>query len=128
MKELNVYVRPNDLTRVTDILLTHKAGVTFFDIQGTGRTPRVAPEVVHTYQTGRTTVPKFIGRILVVSIVSDSQADPIIKEIINCFTPAEEPYGVLFIKDVSDAYELGTKIRGEECTGLKIEKFDHDRV
>lgn len=74
----------------------------------------MAPEAVHSYQTGRTTVPKFIGRILVVSIVSDSQADPIIKEIINCFASVEKPYGVLFINDVSDAYELVTKIRGEE--------------
>jgi nitrogen regulatory protein P-II 1 len=107
-------VRPNDLSKVTDVLLSHKAGVTFFDIQGTGRTPRVAPEVVHSYQTGRTTVPKFIGRTLVVSIISDDQSSTIIKEIIDCFAPAEEPYGVLFIKDVSDAYELGTKLRGEE--------------
>ncbi len=61
MKEINVFVRHNDLSRVTDIIQKHKAGITFFDIQGTGRTPRSIPEVVHAYQTGRKTVPRFIG-------------------------------------------------------------------
>jgi nitrogen regulatory protein P-II 1 len=114
MKEINVYVRSNDLTKITDILLKHKAGVTFFDIQGTGRTPRSTTEVIHSYHTGRTTVPKFIGRTLVLSIVSDTLAPQIVKEIIDNFDLKEEPYGVLFVKDVTDAYELGTVVKGDE--------------
>jgi len=38
-KEINVYIRMNDLSKVTDILQKHKLDITFFDIQGTGRTP-----------------------------------------------------------------------------------------
>lgn len=113
MKEINVYIKSNELSKITDILLKHKVGVTFFDIQGTGRTPRSTSEVIHSYQTGRTIVPKFIGRILVLSIVSDTAAAQIVKEIINSFEFKDEPYGVLFIKDVTDAYELGTSVKGD---------------
>ena len=49
MKEINVYIRPNDLSKVTDILQKHKLGITFFDIQGTGRTPRSTSEIIHSY-------------------------------------------------------------------------------
>ena len=114
MKEINVYIRPNDLSKVTDILQKHKLGITFFDIQGTGRTPRSTSEIIHSYQTGRTTVPKFIGRVLVISIVSDSIVNQIIDEIINSFDKQDEPYGVLFVKDVTSAYELGTELKGDE--------------
>ena len=114
MKEINVYVRPNDLSKVTDILQKHKLGITFFDIQGTGRTPRFTSEVIHSYQTGRTTIPKFIGRVLVISIVSDSIVNQIIEEMMGSFDMKEEPYGVLFVKDVINAYELGTELKGDE--------------
>jgi nitrogen regulatory protein P-II 1 len=114
MKEINVYIRPNDLSKVTNILQKHKVGVTFFDIQGTGRTPRSSSEIIHSYQTGRTTIPKFIGRILVISIVSDSVINQIIEEMMSSFDMQEEPYGVLFVKDVTNAYELGTELKGDE--------------
>ncbi len=114
MKEINVYIRPNDLSKVTDILQKHKLGITFFDIQGTGRTPRSTSEIIHSYQTGRTTVPKFIGRVLVISIVSDSIVNQIIEEITHSFDKQDEPYGVLFVKDVTNAYELGTELKGDE--------------
>ena len=32
-------------SKVTDILQKHKAGITFFEIQGTGRTPKVTQEI-----------------------------------------------------------------------------------
>ncbi len=114
MKEINVYIRPNDLSKVTKILQKHKLGITFFDIQGTGRTPRSASEIIHSYQTGRTTIPEFIGRILVISIVSDSIVSQIIEEMIRSFDMQEEPYGILFVKDVTNAYELGTELNGDE--------------
>ena len=114
MKELNIFIKESDLSKVTDILQKRKAGITFFEIQGTGRTPRVTQEIVHFYQTGRKTTPKFIGRILVISIVPDSDAKSIIEEILNSFGEQKEPYGMLFVKDVFNAYEIGTKLTGDE--------------
>jgi nitrogen regulatory protein P-II 1 len=114
MKEINIFIRSDDLSKVTDILQKHNAGITFFNIQGTGRTPRSTTEIIHSYQTGRTVVPKFIGRIMVISIVSDSNAKLILEEIKNSFELQTEPYGVIFIKDVSDAFELGTNLTGDD--------------
>jgi nitrogen regulatory protein P-II 1 len=114
MKELNIFIRSDDLSKVTDILQKHNAGITFFNIQGTGRTPRSTTEIIHSYQTGRTIVPKFIGRIMVISIVSDSNAKLILEEIKNSFELQTEPYGVIFVKDVSDAFELGTNLIGDD--------------
>jgi len=55
MKELNIFIRESNLAKVTNILQRHKVGITFFEIQGTGRTPRVTQEIVQIYQTGRKT-------------------------------------------------------------------------
>jgi nitrogen regulatory protein P-II 1 len=114
MKEINIFIRSDDLSKVTDVLQKHNAGITFFNIQGTGRTPRSTSEIIHSYQTGRTVVPKFVGRIMVVSIVSDSIAKLILEEIKNSFELHTEPYGVIFVKDVSDAFELGTNLIGDD--------------
>ena len=78
MKEINVFIRSDDLSKVTDILQKHSAGITFFNIQGTGRTPRSTSEIIHSYQTGRTIIPKFIVGIIVISIVTDSIAKLIV--------------------------------------------------
>ena len=111
---LIVLIRNNDLLKVTNILQKHKLGITFFDIQGTSRTPRFTSEIIHSYQTGRTTIPKFIGRVLVISIVSDSIVNQIIEEMMHSFDMQDEPYSVLFVKDVANAYELGTELEGDE--------------
>ncbi len=64
--------------------------------------------------SGRTTVPEFVTRLLVMAVVPDSSAKKIVGELIDCFGEASEPYGNLFVKDVSDAYQLGTKLVGDE--------------
>ncbi|MGN6349383.1 MAG: P-II family nitrogen regulator [Candidatus Nitrosocosmicus sp.] len=114
MKEINIFVRPNDISKVIDIIQRHKIGIAFFDIQGSGRTSRSTSEVVHSYQTGRTVTPKFIERTLVISIVPDSIVKVVVEDILNSFDKQEESSGMLFVKDVLDAYELGTKMSGEE--------------
>lgn len=114
MKEINIFINSKDLSKVTNVLHKHHMGITFFEIQGTGRTPRQTPENIQFYQTGRTTIPKYIEKIFVISIVSDALVDTIVKEIMDSFDFKEEPYGVLFVKDVSNAFELGTILKGDE--------------
>jgi len=48
------------------------------------------------------------------TVVPDSSARKIIDELVNSFGEASEPYGVLFVKEVTDAYQLGTKLVGNE--------------
>lgn len=101
MKEIDVFVRSEDRSKVTDILQGYKAGITFFDIHGTGNTPSPTQEIVHSYTTGRTTIPEFITRTLVMIIVSDSSAKQIADELWNCFGEGSEPYGVLFVMPIN---------------------------
>ena len=49
-----------------------------------------------------------------ISIVLDSIVSQIIEEMMPSFDIPEELYGVLFVKDVTNAYELGTELKGIE--------------
>ena len=74
MKELSIFIPRDDLARVSEILKKHNVGgITFYEINGAGRTKRDAvPEMVRAYMTGRTIVPDYAKRTKVEAIVSDS--------------------------------------------------------
>lgn len=107
---------------MTDILHRSRAGISFFEVLGTGNTPSATPEVVHSYRTGRTTVAEFVTRLLVMTVMSDSSAIKIDDELVNSFGEEPEPYGALFVKNVTDAYQLGTKLVGDEMLAPKLLK------
>src|ERR671921_2413166 len=117
MKELNIFIRTEDLAQVTKILQNRgTGGITFYEINGAGRTKREAvPEMVRSYMTGRTVTPDYVKRTKVETIVSDSAMNQIVDDISNSLGlhAGTEAHGMIFIKDVSDAYEIGTKQRGE---------------
>ena len=52
--------------------MKHKVGMTFFDINGTGKTSRDTFEIIYSYSPGRATIPKFVQRIEAKSVVPDS--------------------------------------------------------
>jgi hypothetical protein len=56
MKGLDVFIYSEHRSEVTDILQKNRAGISFFEVLGTGSTPNAAPEVVHSYRTGRITI------------------------------------------------------------------------
>jgi nitrogen regulatory protein P-II 1 len=60
-----------------------------------------------------------VQRVEVKSVVPDSSAKQILDDLINSFGAALEPYGVMFIRDVSNAYELGTNVNGDEVLSSK---------
>ena len=117
MKEISLFIIRDDLERVTEILRKHNVGgITFYEINGAGRTKREAvPEMVRAYMTGRMITPDYAKRTKVEAIVSDSLVNPILEDISNSLSQhtGDEAHGMIFIKEVSDAYELGTKQRGE---------------
>ena len=43
-------------------------------------------------------------------IVADSSADQIVEDVLNNLGTA---HGMIFVKDVSGAYEIGSKLKGE---------------
>src|ERR671922_2695124 len=117
MKEISIFVPTDDLERLTEILKKHNVGgMTFYEINGAGRTKRDAvPEIVRSYMTGRKITPDYAKRTKVEAIVSDSAMNQIVDDISNSLSQhaESEAHGMIFIKDVSDAYEIGTKQRGE---------------
>jgi nitrogen regulatory protein P-II 1 len=122
MKEISIFIRTDDLAQVTEILRKHNVGgISFYDINGAGRTKREAvPEMVRSYMTGRTITPDYVKRTKVETIVSDSAMNQIVDDILNALSPhAQEAHGMIFIKDVSDAYEIGTRQRGEAVLSSK---------
>ena len=123
MKEISIFIPTDDLARVTEILKKHNVGgMTFYEIIGAGRTRREAvPEIVREYMTGRTITPEHVKRTKVETIVSDSAVNQIVDDISDSLSQhsGNEAHGMIFIKDVSDAYEIGTKQRGESVLTSK---------
>jgi len=123
MKEISIYIPTHDLAQVTEILEKHNVGgITFYEISGAGKTKRDAiPEMVESYMTGRTVTPEYAKRTKVETIVSDADMDKIVDDLINSIGQhaGEEAHGMIFTKDVSNAYEIGTKKRGEAALSSK---------
>ena len=116
MKEISIFIRTDDLAQVTEILRKHNVGgISFYEINGAGRVKRDGvPEMVRSYMTGRTITPDYAKRTKVEIIVPDSAVNQIVDDILNNLNPIkEEAHGMIFVKHVSDAYEIGTKQRGE---------------
>jgi nitrogen regulatory protein P-II 1 len=117
VKEISIFIPTEDLEQVAEILKKHKVGgMTFYEINGAGRTKREAlPEMVRSYMTGRMVTPDYAKRIKVETIVSDFLVNQILEDISNSVGQhaGNEAHGMIFIKDVYDAYEIGTKQRGE---------------
>ncbi|HKG71618.1 MAG TPA: P-II family nitrogen regulator [Nitrososphaeraceae archaeon] len=120
---MSIFIPTDDLERVAEILKKHNVGgMTFYDINGAGRTKREAlPEMVRSYMTGRMITPDYVKRIKVETIVSDSAVNQILDDISNSLSQhaGNEAHGMIFIKDVYDAYEIGTKQRGEAVLTTK---------
>jgi nitrogen regulatory protein P-II 1 len=114
VKEISIFIRKGDLDEVTGILKKHNVGgISFYDISGAGKTKREAiPEVVQSYMSGRMITPDYEKRTKIETIVTDSAMNPIVDDLINNFNPKTGANGMIFVKDVSGAYEIGTKQRG----------------
>src|ERR687886_906490 len=107
MKEISIFARTDDLAQVTEILRKHNVGgITFYEINGAGRMSREAvPETVHFYMTGKKITPDYVKRTKVETVVHDSKVNQIVDDILNNINPGKEAHGMIFVKDVSDAYE-----------------------
>ena len=121
MKEIGIYVVAEDLPKVMDILRKRKVGgLCFYEIDGRGRTKREeVPEMVRSYMTGKKIAPEFVKRTKVETVVTDSSVKEIVEDIITNLGSESNPRGMIFVKEVSDAYEIGTKQSGEAILTVK---------
>jgi nitrogen regulatory protein P-II 1 len=65
------------------------------------------------YMTGKMVTPEFVKGTKIEVIVPDSSANQLVEYILDNLSPDTEAHGMIFVKDVSGAYEIGTKLKGE---------------
>ena len=115
MKELDIYLLPKDLSKVSEVYDKH--GVVSrakHDVQGSGRSKRKeVHETVDSRMTGRKFTPKFERRTHLMAFVPDSSAKEIVEELLNTLGEESEPRGLILVKEISNAYEIGTKKSGD---------------
>jgi nitrogen regulatory protein P-II 1 len=107
MKRLDIIIPHERLQEVNDILHKHKVGgMTFYDIIGRGRSKR---EPVSVGRGIMRYVPEFGSRMKIEVLVSDSRAKSIIDNIFNVLSTGSDYDGKIFVYDVAEAYDIGTK-------------------
>jgi nitrogen regulatory protein P-II 1 len=107
MKEISVIIRTDDSLRKHNV-----GGITFYEINGAGRMKRE----VQFYITGKTTILDYAKRVRVETVVYDSMVNKIVSHISDSLSQhavKDEAHGMIIVRNVSDAYEIGTKQRGE---------------
>jgi len=125
VKELSIYLFTEAVPTATEILRKHGiGGLAFYEIYGAGRTRRheileLVFRGARAYQTGRRITPEFEKRSKIETFVPDSSAKEIVDELISCFGSDAEPRGMVFVKDVTEAYEIGSKQSGEAILTVK---------
>ena len=116
MKELTIYIPHEKLFEVTEILHKHDVmGLTFSEVMGFSRTKHEAiPEVVRSYMSGKIIIPEYVKRSKVETMVTDSTVKEIVDDMINNLSSGKHAHGYIFVKDVSDAFDIGSKLRQEK--------------
>jgi nitrogen regulatory protein P-II 1 len=113
MKRLDIIIPHERLQEVNDILHKNKVGgMTFYDIKGRGRSKR---EPVAVGRGVMRYVPEFGSRMKIEVLVPDSLAKSIIDNIFNVLSPGSDYDGKIFVYDVAEAYDIGTKETGNSA-------------
>ena len=113
VKELNIYIVKEDLSKVTDTLRNFNvSGMSFDEVQGAGRMKRREIRERDGWSV-RTVTPEYESRTRVVTVVPDTLAEEITDDIVNKIGSQNEPRGVIIVKEVSNVYEIGTKQSGD---------------
>jgi nitrogen regulatory protein P-II 1 len=113
MKEIDIIFPHEQLPVINALLYKHKVGFIFYKIDGRARETRdEVPEIISKeapYTTGKKYIPNFVSRIKLEMIVSDSMAKPIVDEIIATLSTGSDSDGRIFVKDISEGYDIGSK-------------------
>jgi nitrogen regulatory protein P-II 1 len=112
MKRIDIII-PHERLHEVNKLRNHKVGgLTFYDIKGRGRAknePIVIGRGVMRY------IPEFGSRTKIEVLVPDSIAKPIIDDILKHISTASASDGKIFVYDVTEAYDIGSKEAGDKA-------------
>jgi nitrogen regulatory protein P-II 1 len=118
MKELDIIIPRERLNEINSILYKHKVGGMFyFEISGRGRAQRqeVEHRTAEGYPSGKRYVPEFGSRTMVKVLIPDSLEKNLISEIIEQTSTGSAGDGKIFVKDVTGAYDIGSKEAGDKA-------------
>lgn len=111
MKKLDIIIPQEHLADLNALLHKHKVGgMSFYDVKGRGRTMQQPVKVgtgVMTYS------PEFGFRTKVEVLVPDLLAREIIDNVLKTFGSGAFAIGKIFVYDVIEAYDMGTKEEGD---------------
>lgn len=97
----------NEALRLVDV-----SGITIFDTKGRGQTP------ARKLQSSRGTVaytPEFDSNLTIMVVAKDTEVQKIILSILEGASSGEAGEGKIFLSDIDDAVDIGTRQRGEEA-------------
>ena len=111
MKRLDLIIPHERLTEINELLHRHKVGgITFYDIKGRGRAKR---EPVSVGRGVMRYTPEFGFRTKVEVLVPDDKAKAIIDEVLKMISTGSASDGKIFVYDVVEAYDIGSKEKGD---------------
>ena len=111
MKRLDIIVPHNYLVVVNELLHKHKVGgMSFYDVKGRGKAKK---QPVSVGRRAITYVPEFGYSTKIEVVVSDTLAKAIVRDVLEIFGTGNAAIGKIFVYDLAEAYDLGTKEEGE---------------
>ena len=87
-------------------------GFTYYESKGRGQIPR--PEI-HSGRGTSTYRPEFNVNSTIVVVTKDSMADNVISKILDSTSSGLAGEGKIFVSDVDEAIDIGSKQRGESA-------------
>jgi nitrogen regulatory protein P-II 1 len=113
LKRIDLIVPHERLPEVNDLMREHDVGgLTFYDVKGRGRTRQ---EPVAVGRGVMRYVPEFGSRMKVEVIVSNEKVRRIVDDIFAKIGSSSVSDGKLFVYDVSEAYDIGSRESGDDA-------------
>lgn len=85
-------------------------GITYFESKGRGEIPR---EKIHAGRGTSTYTPEFNINSTIVIVVSDSMVNKVVEKILESTSSGLKGEGKIFISNVDDVVDVGTRKHGE---------------
>ncbi len=118
MKEVDVIIPHERLKEVNAVFHKHNVGgLYYYEISGRGKGERKEVEHITAggYRTGKKYVPEFHSLVKVQVIIPDSLESSLVNDVMNAVSTGSAGDGKIFVKDVTNAYDIGMKSSGEKA-------------
>lgn len=113
LKRIDLIIPLERLRDLNDLMHEHDVGgLTFYDVKGRGRSRQ---EPVAVGRGVMRYVPEFGSRMKVEVLVSNEKLKPLMDDILAKIGTGSLSDGKIFVYDVSEAYDIGSKASGDNA-------------